>query len=432
MAKIAIRENETYRLRGPLSLKVLEGKILIAGFTAGLNFKTILKSGKTIAFKSLSEGLVEINVGTDGYIKSVPANEEVIDEWLAASKEILSKKKGETLRVVILGGTDSGKTSFTTFLANNALAQGFRVAVLDADIGQADIGPPSCISLSMLREHVVSLRECSPDIMYFVGFDTPSYAPEKVVSGVLKILREGENLSPYITIINTDGWIEGIRAYIYKRALIEAIEPNIIAFMGKISANTAMANYLYDYDVIEVPSPKVYAKKSPPKRKAFRESNYMRFLQDSSMITLNADEIKILNTYLFHGDPLPAVDKEIIEEVLNTRVIHHEKYKDELLIIVADNIKVNKTSITLIKMALQHIGNVKIVKAGDEKNILVGILNEKGFCEGIGIIDKIDYTKRKIRILTSCRKHRIKAIVLGLIKINRDGREIEKSPYRFL
>ena len=45
-------------------------------------------------------------------------------------------------RVFVLGGVDSGKTTFTTRLAQAGLDAGLQVAVVDADLGQSTYGPP--------------------------------------------------------------------------------------------------------------------------------------------------------------------------------------------------------------------------------------------------------------------------------------------------
>ena len=49
--------------------------------------------------------------------------------------------------VLVIGATDAGKSTFCRFLADFALAKGFKVACVDADIGQSQIGPPTTIGV---------------------------------------------------------------------------------------------------------------------------------------------------------------------------------------------------------------------------------------------------------------------------------------------
>src|SRR3989442_7161458 len=48
---------------------------------------------------------------------------------------------------LILGTSDTGKTSLTARLAGALAARGERVAVVDADVGQSEIGPPTTVGL---------------------------------------------------------------------------------------------------------------------------------------------------------------------------------------------------------------------------------------------------------------------------------------------
>src|SRR2546422_11318686 len=50
---------------------------------------------------------------------------------------------GEARVTLILGTSDTGKTSLAARLAGALAARGDRVAVVDADVGQSGIGPPT-------------------------------------------------------------------------------------------------------------------------------------------------------------------------------------------------------------------------------------------------------------------------------------------------
>lgn len=42
------------------------------------------------------------------------------------------------VKVMILGGVDSGKTTLAVFLTNELLKNGFKVGVIDSDVGQKE------------------------------------------------------------------------------------------------------------------------------------------------------------------------------------------------------------------------------------------------------------------------------------------------------
>ena len=54
--------------------------------------------------------------------------------------------------VVLLGGIDTGKTSFGLSLAEAARSRGMRVAYVDADIDHSTVGPPACVGLKFCQD----------------------------------------------------------------------------------------------------------------------------------------------------------------------------------------------------------------------------------------------------------------------------------------
>lgn len=72
------------------------------------------------------------------------------DQWRAFIDEVLPQAR----LLILVGAVDTGKTTLTTCLANRSLALGYKTAVVDADVGQSDIGPPTTVGLGLLRETV--------------------------------------------------------------------------------------------------------------------------------------------------------------------------------------------------------------------------------------------------------------------------------------
>jgi polynucleotide 5'-hydroxyl-kinase GRC3/NOL9 len=58
---------------------------------------------------------------------------------------VLEKEKGT---VILLGTTDTGKSTLAKFLVTHLCKRGVKVAFVDADIGQSFLGPPTAIGLS--------------------------------------------------------------------------------------------------------------------------------------------------------------------------------------------------------------------------------------------------------------------------------------------
>src|SRR4051794_11788550 len=77
--------------------------------------------------------------------------------------------------VVLLGGIETGKTTFGIELARRSAAAGVATAIVDADIGQSVVGPPTTVGLKMIRsdEDVTSESLRVTDAIGFVGTISP-------------------------------------------------------------------------------------------------------------------------------------------------------------------------------------------------------------------------------------------------------------------
>ncbi len=69
----------------------------------------------------------------------------------------------------VLGGVDTGKTTFSRRLARAGLEAGQTVAMVDADVGQSTLGAPGTVALKIVKETADVEPPFVPDAMSFVG-----------------------------------------------------------------------------------------------------------------------------------------------------------------------------------------------------------------------------------------------------------------------
>src|SRR5438093_7460441 len=74
---------------------------------------------------------------------------------------------------LILGTSDTGKTSLAARLAGALAARGDRVAVVDADVGQSEIGPPTTVGLGRVTGALARLADAEVLALEFVGDTSP-------------------------------------------------------------------------------------------------------------------------------------------------------------------------------------------------------------------------------------------------------------------
>jgi polynucleotide 5'-hydroxyl-kinase GRC3/NOL9 len=90
-------------------------------------------------------------------------------EWHALL-DVLEEEKGIA---IILGATDTGKSTLAKFLIFNLCKCGLKVALVDADIGQSFLGPPTTIGFSVFKSDPNWELLLSPPEIFFVGSTTP-------------------------------------------------------------------------------------------------------------------------------------------------------------------------------------------------------------------------------------------------------------------
>ena len=60
---------------------------------------------------------------------------------------VLEEERGVA---IILGATDTGKSTLAKFLVTNLCKRGLKMALVDADIGQSFLGPPTRPGINIL------------------------------------------------------------------------------------------------------------------------------------------------------------------------------------------------------------------------------------------------------------------------------------------
>jgi len=142
LLNIHLLKGRTILLNGPASVTLKEGKITALGFRVPIHKKVIIRKNKTIPFEAEENSTLEVVLSDNASFEEVDGS-TIPDSWKVTADAILKLPKPCT--ILILGEVDCGKNAFSIFLVNRALAFGLKPTVIDADIGQPEIGPPTAI-----------------------------------------------------------------------------------------------------------------------------------------------------------------------------------------------------------------------------------------------------------------------------------------------
>jgi polynucleotide 5'-hydroxyl-kinase GRC3/NOL9 len=145
-------------------------------------------------------------------------------EWFALF-DVLAEEKG---MAILLGGTDTGKTTLANFLILNLCRRGSKVALVDADIGQSSLGPPATIGLAVFKSDPDWEVVLSPPEIFFVGSTTPEGHFPLYLKGIKRMVDKAISYATDLILVDTTGFVSGEAGRELKRKKIDLISPRFI------------------------------------------------------------------------------------------------------------------------------------------------------------------------------------------------------------
>jgi polynucleotide 5'-hydroxyl-kinase GRC3/NOL9 len=150
-------------------------------------------------------------------------------EWFGLL-DVLEEEKG---LCILLGATDTGKSTLAHFLISHLCQRGLKVGLVDADIGQSFLGPPGTIGLSIFKSHPDWEVILSPPEIFFVGSTTPEGYFAIHLKGVKRMVEKICSYGPDVILVDTTGFVLGEGGRELKRRKIDLILPRFILALQK-------------------------------------------------------------------------------------------------------------------------------------------------------------------------------------------------------
>jgi len=417
-----VEKGRTLLVDGPASLSLLEGSVMVLGAPLKKGERLIVREGKRAPLEVTRKAAFDLALGEDASAEEVDGS-TIPPSWEIVSREIASHK--EPVTVVVMGGIDSGKSSFCVYLANNALEGRRRVAVIDEDLGQSDIGPPSTIGFSRVTTPIKDLFEMKAENAIFVGLTSPSWAVSRVLEGLARLKDAVSGADVDILIVNTDGWIDGEDAATYKAQLVERLAPYLVVGIQQERELEPILTLLEEAKIFTVNSPPAIRGRSREKRKILRELGYKKYLKDARVLAFSLKRVMVEGAPLGSGVPPTEEQMDRIKVVLGESPVYCEDALGAVLIVLRENRRIGEDQLLRIEESLGK--RVKVVREGEEKGLLVALKDAQGNFLGIGVLLEIDYGKGAMKVYTPVSRG-VSTVCIGQMKLDRNGREVGLSP----
>jgi polynucleotide 5'-hydroxyl-kinase GRC3/NOL9 len=182
------------------------------------------------------------------------------------------ERAAEMRRIVVLGPTDAGKSTFIHALALEREAQ-----LIDLDPGQKMIGPPGTATLGRIRSDRL-------EKMIFLGTTSASALGAIARAGAaLAAAAEGR------FIVNTAGFVRGLGARL-QALTVAAIAPDLIVEIGGDAAALPIVR-VEGVRLIRLERSELAGRKSPAVRASIRQAAFETALSTASPLRLQVREL---------------------------------------------------------------------------------------------------------------------------------------------
>jgi polynucleotide 5'-hydroxyl-kinase GRC3/NOL9 len=228
-------------------------------------------------------------------------------EWFEPL-DVLEKEKGIA---ILIGATDTGKSTLAKFLISHLCRRGLKVGLVDADIGQSFLGPPATIGLSLFKSHPDWEVVLSPPEIFFVGSTTPEGHFPIHLKGVKRMVDKASSYGPDVILVDTTGFVLGEAGQELKKRKIDLVSPRFILALQKYDEIEPIlehykANALYE--IYRLPLSEQIRPRSMEERRINRTDKFRDYFKYSSIQELGIEEVQMEGEVLDPSGALLPLD----------------------------------------------------------------------------------------------------------------------------
>jgi polynucleotide 5'-hydroxyl-kinase GRC3/NOL9 len=216
-------------IKGPAKVVVKGVCHVLGSDVSGQTVK--VRAGKALPFEPSSRCRLQAWLGPGARLWWADPKQAGTSMWDSLAQQVSALAGHKKTTVMLVGDTDTGKSTLAIYLANTAIRRGLVPIVIDGDIGQGDLAPPTAIGSVVLSRQLVDLRDINTTLFEFVGSTSP-IGFESLIAKKLRSILDRTGPITNICIVNTDGYVRngGLQ---YKAIIAEELQPDIVICLGE-------------------------------------------------------------------------------------------------------------------------------------------------------------------------------------------------------
>lgn len=280
--------------------------------------------------------------------------------------------------VLILGAKNSGKTTLLKYLAEKLSQRGQPIAVVDADVGQSTLGPPTTICGVVLKSPFTPIETMIPQEMFFIGSTSPGGHLVQALVGAKKLVEWAVSSGVSSVLVDTTGMVQGAEATLLKFYKIDLLRPRHLLVLQQHREMESLICPFMERKSIKIyrlPIPPLARPRNPEERKAYRVKKFRDYFKPASMKLVSTRGLTLVNQSALGGS-----------------------------------------------FDLTGYGG------GLPRYLLVGLNDADHRTLGLGIVETLDTQSREIFIYTPLQDLTpLRSLTLGSLRVDLNGRELEKG-----
>lgn len=200
--------------------------------------------------------------------------------------------------IMTIGASDTGKTTLIEDLITLLTQTPREVAVVDGDIGQSHLGPPTTIGWGLVENKFQSWKKIPLRDFYFTGATSPFGNLLPTAIGAKLISDIAKNHAEKV-VMDTTGMVRGGAGRALKISKIDLVQPQLILALQREDELEHILTFfrgMYLPRIHKIPVPFGIIQKTYSERSAYRERRFRDYFRNAKKIFLSLDEIGIDNT----------------------------------------------------------------------------------------------------------------------------------------
>jgi polynucleotide 5'-hydroxyl-kinase GRC3/NOL9 len=220
--------------------------------------------------------------------------------------------------IMVIGESDTGKTTFARYLFLQLCRCNSRVAFLDCDVGQSTLGLPTTMNLALSGSEPSAFPPVPSPVegsegktwSYFVGATSPRGHMLPTVIGARKLQEKAQELGAEAIVVDTTGLVSrAAGGGALKQWKIELLEPSVLVGLAR---GPELEHILWPWRwdkrvrVYDLPVSGHVIEKTRTRRITHREGKFLRYFQKAHTLRVPFREVVVFGIEMMAGGRLLA------------------------------------------------------------------------------------------------------------------------------